>query len=110
LRNGPCGGTGADGLRGYGDRSIGPTNGGKREVLFSTEYTVPISSDQIVGLVFFDAGNSYNKFEEFSFNDLKKGSGFGARIRSPFGLIGFDYAYNFEEKKWEPHFQFGTTF
>jgi len=104
------GGTGADGIRGYGDRSIGPADGGKREILFSTEYTVPISTDQIVGLVFFDAGNSFNKFENFSFLDLKKGSGLGARIRTPFGLIGFDYAYNFEEKTWEPHFQFGTNF
>lgn len=104
------GGTGSDGLRGYGDRTIGPANGGLREVLFSTEYTVPISSDQVVGLIFFDAGNSFDKFEEFSFWDLKKGSGLGARIRSPFGLIGFDYAYNFEEKEWEPHFQFGTNF
>lgn len=104
------GGTGADGLRGYGDRSIGPSDGGKREVLFSTEYTVPISTDQIVGLIFFDSGNSFNKFENFNFWDFKKGAGFGARIRTPFGLIGFDYAYNFEEKTWEPHFQFGTTF
>lgn len=104
------GGTGADGLRGYGDRSIGPADGGKREVLFSTEYTAPISTDQIVGLIFFDSGNSFNKFENFNFWDFKKGAGFGARIRTPFGLIGFDYAYNFEEKTWEPHFQFGTTF
>ncbi|HPM02775.1 MAG TPA: outer membrane protein assembly factor BamA [Candidatus Cloacimonadota bacterium] len=104
------GGTGADGLRGYGDRSIGPADGGKREILFSTEYTVPISTDQIIGLAFFDAGNSFNKFENFNFLDFKKGSGLGVRIRSPFGLIGFDYAYNFEEKIWEPHFQFGTNF
>ena len=97
-------------LRGYGERSIGPSDGGKREVLFSTEYTVPISTDQIIGLLFFDAGNCYNKFETFNFWDLKKGSGLGTRIRTPFGLIGFDYAYNFEEKTWEPHFQFGTTF
>ncbi len=104
------GGVGTDGLRGYGERSIGPVDGGKREVLFSTEYTVPISSDQIVGLLFLDAGNCYNKFESFNFWDLKKGSGLGTRIRTPFGLIGFDYAYNFEEKTWEPHFQFGTNF
>ncbi|MDD2650177.1 MAG: outer membrane protein assembly factor BamA [Candidatus Cloacimonetes bacterium] len=104
------GGTGSDGLRGYGDRSIGPADGGKREIIFSTEYTTPISSDQIVGLVFFDAGNCFNKFEEFSFLDFKKGSGLGIRIITPLGLIGFDYAYNFEYKNWEPHFQFGTNF
>lgn len=104
------GGVGTDGLRGYGERSIGPVDGGKREVLFSTEYTVPISSDQIIGLLFLDAGNCFNKFESFNFWNLKKGAGLGTRIQSPFGLIGFDYAYNFEEKTWEPHFQFGTNF
>lgn len=104
------GGTGPEGIRGYADRSIGPTDGGAREVLFSTELGIPISSDQLVGLLFLDSGNCYNKFEDFNFRDFKKGAGLGIRIRTPFGLIGFDYAHNFEKKKWEPHFQFGTTF
>ncbi|HPK41124.1 MAG TPA: BamA/TamA family outer membrane protein, partial [Candidatus Cloacimonadota bacterium] len=104
------GGTGADGIRGYGDRSIGPIDGGKRDIIFSTEYTAPISSDQIIGLIFFDAGNSFNTFEEFNFLDFKKGTGLGIRIQSPLGLIGFDFAYNLELKTWEPHFQFGTNF
>jgi len=104
------GGTGADGLRGYSDRSIGPVDGGAREILFSTELGIPISSDQVVGLLFLDSGNCFNKLEDFNFNDFKKGAGMGIRIRTPFGLIGFDYAHNFEFKKWEPHFQFGTTF
>ncbi|MCK9329198.1 MAG: outer membrane protein assembly factor BamA [Candidatus Cloacimonetes bacterium] len=104
------GGTGSDGLRGYADRSIGPIDGGAREILFSTELGIPISSDQVIGLLFLDAGNCYNKLEDFNFNDFKKGAGLGVRIRTPFGLIGFDYAHNFEKKKWEPHFQFGTTF
>ncbi|MDP8268387.1 MAG: outer membrane protein assembly factor BamA [Candidatus Tenebribacter davisii] len=104
------GGTGADGVRGYSDRSIGPSEGGLREIIFSTEYSAPIGSDQIVGLIFFDAGNCYNKLEEFNFWDMKTGAGVGIRIQSPFGLIGFDYAHNFEDKVWEPHFQFGTTF
>lgn len=104
------GGTGADGIRGYADRSIGPDEGGTRELIFSSEYTCPISSDQVIGLLFFDAGDCYNNFEEFNLWKLKKGAGLGIRIRTPFGLIGFDYARNFEDKKWEPHFQFGTTF
>lgn len=104
------GGTGADGLRGYGDNDVGPEDGGLREIIFSTEYSAPIAGDQIVGLFFFDAGNSYNTLEEFNFWNLKKGAGLGIRIQSPFGLIGFDYAHNFEDKEWVPHFQFGTTF
>ncbi|MBP7899462.1 MAG: BamA/TamA family outer membrane protein, partial [Candidatus Syntrophosphaera sp.] len=42
--------------------------------------------------------------------NMKKGIGLGIRIQSPFGLIGFDYAYNLDEDHWEPHLQIGTTF
>ncbi len=104
------GGTGVDGIRGYPDRSIGPEGGGSREIIFSTELGYPIGSDQIIAIGFFDAGDSYNKLRDFNFLKLKKGVGAGIRIRSPFGLIGFDYAYNLEEGTWEPHLQFGTTF
>ncbi|RLC52555.1 MAG: outer membrane protein assembly factor BamA [Candidatus Cloacimonadota bacterium] len=104
------GGTGPDGIRGYPDRSIGPNEGGTREIIFSSEYGVPISGDQLVGILFFDAGNSFNNLEDYNFWKMKKGAGIGIRIRSPFGLIGFDYANNFETGKWQPHFQFGTTF
>jgi len=104
------GGTGADGIRGFPDRSIGPSGGGTRAILFSTELGYPIGGDQIIGVGFFDAGNSYNKLRDFNFMNFKKGVGAGIRIRSPFGLIGFDYAYNLNDGGWEPHLQFGTTF
>lgn len=104
------GGTGPDGIRGFPDRSVGPAGGGTRAILFSTELGYPIGSDQIIGVGFFDAGNSYNKLRDFNFLNFKKGVGAGVRIRSPFGLIGFDYAYNLNDGGWEPHLQFGTTF
>ncbi len=104
------GGTGADGIRGYPDRSIGPAGGGTRAIIFSTELGYPIAGDQIIGVGFFDAGDSYNHLRDFNFMDLKKGVGAGIRIRSPFGLIGFDYAYSIADRSWEPHLQFGTTF
>jgi len=111
------GGIGSDGIRGYPDRSITPrvTNeeylvGGLRSVLFSTEIGFPIASDQFVGILFLDSGNSYNKFSDVDFKKFLSGTGAGVRIRSPIGLIGFDYAYSFEDESWEPHFQFGTTF
>lgn len=104
------GGTGADGIRGYPDRSIGPVGGGTRAIIFSGEVGYPIAGDQIIGLAFFDAGDSYNHLRDFNFLELKKGLGAGIRIRSPFGLIGFDYAYGVEDRSWEPHLQFSTTF
>lgn len=106
------GGTGPDGLRGYPDRSIPArsADGGLRAILHSTEFTVPIAGDQISALWFFDAGNCFNRFTEFNFSDFRKGTGLGIRIQSPFGLLGFDYAYNLDLREWEPHFQFGTGF
>ncbi|MBM4404175.1 MAG: outer membrane protein assembly factor BamA [Candidatus Cloacimonetes bacterium] len=104
------GGTGPDGIRGYPDRSVGPAGGGTRALLFSTELGYPLGSDQIIGVLFFDSGDSVNKLREFNLLKFKKGVGAGIRIRSPFGLIGFDYAYNVEDQSWEPHLQFGTTF
>lgn len=106
------GGTGPDGIRGYADRSIPEqsTSGGTREIIFSTELGYPLGGDQIIALGFFDAGNSFDKLRDFNFLDLYKGVGLGIRIRSPFGLIGFDYAYSLKHRTWEPHLQFGTTF
>ena len=106
------GGTGPDGLRGFVERSIPgrASEGGLRSIIHSTEFTVPIAGDQIIGLWFFDAGNAFNRLEDFNFYDFKKGTGLGIRVHSPLGLIGFDYGYNLESRKWEPHFQFGATF
>ena len=104
------GGTGPDGIRGFADRSVGPAGGGTRAIIFSTELGYPIGGDQIIGVVFFDAGNSYTKMRDLNLLNFKKGVGAGIRIRSPFGLIGFDYAYDLNDGGWEPHLQFGTTF
>jgi len=109
------GGTGPDGIRGYADRTIVPEDseegyGGNREIIFSAEYGLPLVGDDIIAMLFFDAGDCYNKLEYFNFWTMKKGGGTGIRIRSPLGIIGFDYAYNFDTDKWEPHFQFGTSF
>jgi outer membrane protein insertion porin family len=104
------GGTGLEGIRGYGDRSIHPGEGGLRSILFSTELGFPITSDQLIGLFFLDTGDCYYNFTDFNFKDFNTGAGAGIRIRTPFGLIGFDMAWNFEFSRWEPHFQFGTTF
>ncbi|MBC8383113.1 MAG: outer membrane protein assembly factor BamA [Candidatus Cloacimonetes bacterium] len=109
------GGTGADGIRGYSDNSIVPEDkdGGNAEFITSSEITFPISGDQIIGVMFFDAGNSYNYLSEINVQKLKKGIGMGVRIMSPMGLLGFDYAYGLDRKeknKWQFHFQFGSTF
>lgn len=111
------GGTGPDGIRGYGDRSIGPREagysiGGKALSIFSLEYKLRLSP-QLSILAFGDAGNTWNSINQFSLSDLKRGAGVGVRLEIPMlGLIGFDLGYGFDRERpgWEPHFQFGRTF
>ncbi|MEO0009371.1 MAG: outer membrane protein assembly factor BamA [candidate division WOR-3 bacterium] len=111
------GGTGVDGIRGYGESSIGPYDagfpiGGTMLSIFSFEYRLRLNP-QVTFLAFFDAGNTWNQPEQFSFSDLKRGAGLGVRLEIPMlGLIGFDLGYGFDKPQpgWEPHFQLGTTF
>ncbi len=111
------GGTGVDGIRGYGENSLGPKSsgyviGGRAEALFSLEYKLRLSH-QLSFLAFADAGNAWNSIDQFSLSDLKRGAGVGVRLEIPMlGLIGFDFGYGFDKDKpgWEPHFQIGRTF
>ncbi len=110
------GGTGPDGIRGYGEQSIGPYDagypvGGRALSIFSFEYRLRLNP-QLAFLAFFDAGNTWDKPEQFNLSDLKRGTGVGIRLEIPMlGLIGFDIGYGFDRIRpgWEPHFQFGTT-
>jgi outer membrane protein insertion porin family len=111
------GGTGVDGIRGYGENSLGPKSsgyviGGQAEAIFSLEYKLRLSR-QLSFLAFADAGNAWNSIDQFSLSDLKRGAGVGVRLEIPMlGLIGFDFGYGFDRDKpgWEPHFQVGRTF
>lgn len=112
-----AGGTGPDGIRGYGDRSIGPREagyaiGGTALSIFSLEYKLRLTP-QFSILAFGDAGNAWNSVYQFSLSDLKRGAGIGVRLEIPMlGLIGFDLGYGFDRERpgWEPHFQLGRTF
>ncbi len=107
------GGTSFDGvIRGYKDRDVVPSSDGARsKLIFNIENQFKVV-EQIFGLMFFDAGNSWNSIIEARPTDLKRSVGFGIRIETPVGPIGFDYGYGFDKAKpgWEPHFQFGTVF
>ena len=112
-----AGGTGPDGIRGYGDRTVGPHDagypvGGRALTIFSLEYKLR-PTPQLALIAFADAGNAWNSIDQFSLSDLKRGAGLGIRLEIPMlGLIGFDFGYGFDKDRpgWEPHFQLGTTF
>jgi outer membrane protein insertion porin family len=89
---------------------------GKYLMVGNLELQIPISENQLYGILFFDAGNSWLNSSDIKINDLYKGVGLGFRLVVPgIGTIGFDFGYSLDErsdqkKGWKPHFQIGTTF
>jgi outer membrane protein insertion porin family len=105
-------------LRGYDDYSVIPEGnsyreGGRSMVILTSEYKFPVVENQVFLLGFVEAGNTWNSLGETDLSDLKRSAGFGIRVITPLGPLGFDYAYGFDrgaEGKWEPHFVFGSFF
>jgi outer membrane protein insertion porin family len=109
------GGAGEDGIRGYPDRSIRSTYGGRSMLLTNLELRYGINSS-IYTMMFLDAGNSWLSVKDAR-AQFYKGLGAGVRMEIPMiGILGFDWAYGFDRKlmglkdHWEFHFQIGTTF
>ena len=117
------GGTRTDYLRGYPDYEIMPEEnvrvidgrevrfpGGRFAYTFTAEYQFPIVNP-VRGLVFFDAGNTWNEAGDFTVGNLKKGVGAGIRLEIPMlGVVGFDYGYGVDRGKWQSHFIIGPAF
>lgn len=110
-------------LRGYDDPLSGSvtTDGGKVMFKYTTELRFPISPNPtIFGLFFAEAGNTWPSLSRTDIFDLRRSVGLGLRIFMPMlGIIGFDYAYGFDNidritgnkfGKWKPHFVFGRSF
>jgi len=111
-------------LRGYNDPlsngGLG-SSGGKVMFKYGTELRVPISPNPtIFGLAFAEAGNTWLSLRKTDLYDLRRSVGIGMRIFMPMlGIIGFDYAYGFDNidpvtgrkfGDWKPHFVFGRSF
>ncbi|HWP46273.1 MAG TPA: outer membrane protein assembly factor BamA [Candidatus Limnocylindrales bacterium] len=115
-------GGGANDVRGYRERSIGPKDqngdviGGNEKVLLTTELIVPIIKG-LKGVLFFDAGSTFGSDlenvtdEDF---DLRAGTGLGIRFFSPLGPISLDWGYKVNRRSGESpsevHFGVGRTF
>lgn len=91
---------GIDSVRGYPGWEISPrdpsTNdriGGVKQFFTNFEYLFPLNKNLgLVGLVFFDAGNTWDKGESFGTN-LYKSVGGGVRWYSPLGPLRLEYGY-----------------
>ncbi len=111
-------------LRGYEDRRVGPRDqagnpvGGKTMAVHTLElrFAPTLNPIPIFLIGFLEAGNIWTDFESTDFGDLRRSAGVGVRMLvQPLGMIGFDYAYGFDDvwprdgqpDGWQFHFQFG---
>jgi outer membrane protein insertion porin family len=88
-------------LRGYnGNSIISPTTGGTVIAKYTLELRYPVSLNPnatIYGLLFAEAGNTYNGFTDFNPFNVKRSAGAGVRIFLPmFGMLGVDFAWGFD--------------
>jgi len=104
----------------YGDISpidpeYGDKIGGEKMMCYNLEYRFPVLKKQgLVGLVFFDAGNVFEKDESWGFSGIRKSAGLGIRWYSPMGPLRLEYGKNLDPRddeesgKWE--FSVGGAF
>jgi outer membrane protein insertion porin family len=114
-------------LRGYEDRSVGPRSaadeieGGRSLAKYTSELRFSLSQNPIpiYLLAFAEAGNVWRNWKETDPFNLARSAGVGARLLiNPIGMVGFDYAYGFDDIEpkdgkpdgWHFHFQFGRGF
>ncbi|ACV69515.1 outer membrane protein assembly factor BamA [Desulfohalobium retbaense] len=94
---------GMDDVRGYPGREISPEDdsgdeiGGHTSFFTNFEYLFPLSDELgLMGLVFFDAGDTWAKDESFD-GELYKAVGAGVRWYSPLGPLRLEYGYGLDE-------------
>ncbi len=89
---------GADTLRGFSYRKVGPKDvrgdpiGGNTFVNGTAEYSFPIV-ERVRGAFFFDVGEVERDSYSFSTGDLKSDVGVGVRLNLPIGPLRLDYGY-----------------
>ena len=98
---------GARSIRGYDERKVGPLDsstgdpiGGEALMTANVEFTIPII--EFVKLAtFLDAGNIWEKVEDFGSGDFKFGAGVGVRVKTPIGPVNLDYGYPLNDEPGE---------
>ncbi len=112
---------GISSVRGYDWQDINATpegeteeRGGEKFVQFNAEVSFPLIEEmKLVGVLFYDAGDAYEKSEDIAWDDLYTSFGGGIRWYSPMGPIRIEYGSILNGKeysggRWE--FSMGGTF
>lgn len=98
-------------LRGYQDFELSPSNGSTLISKVGLELRYPLSLNPnatIYGLVFAEAGDTWDRFKDFNPFEMKRSAGFGLRLFLPmFGWLGLDYGFRLDEVEGSP-FEVGT--
>ncbi len=97
------------GQAGPKDPATGDPIGGTTELIFNTENIFPILPEmKLKGVVFFDAGSSFENFQNFG--DLTYTTGFGFRWISPVGPVRIEWGYNISKKPGQSQSKFDFAF
>ncbi len=99
---------GIQSIRGYKVGDIGPKDkygniiGGDRALFGNIECLFPLLEQlKLNGVVFFDAGNTWNVSRSPFLTDVKAGAGIGVRWISPMGPIRIEYGWKINPEKGE---------
>lgn len=105
-------------VRSFGERDLGPhvngyPIGGEFYSIYNAEYTFPLYGE-LMGAIFFDAGNLLPNAEDAGFGDMRYAVGVGLRYKLPIGPLRLDYGVNPDPRSYEDrgafHFSFGFAF
>ncbi|MGB2879137.1 MAG: outer membrane protein assembly factor BamA [Candidatus Omnitrophota bacterium] len=112
---------GADTIRGYKERAVGPYDegantalGGEAMALGNIETTFPIFKKIVKGAVFYDAGTIWERVGDVFDSEtmLKQGAGIGVRVKTPIGPVKLDWGYPLNKNrndKQEGRFYFSVS-
>lgn len=105
-------------VRGYREDSLAPqtsvteAGGGEALLVLNHELRFPIWN-RFSGVAFLDAGNAFTSPTAIRFGELQVGAGLGVRVKTPVGLVRFDFGVptdggGLRGGRW--HFAFGQMF
>ena len=108
-------------LRGYSNNSLSPETGATIYNKYTAELRYALSlnpSSTMYALAFVEAGNAWEKFDNFNPFGVKRTVGIGVKIMLPMiGMMGLDYGWGLDEIPGNPdanggqfHFSIGQNF